>query len=55
MSLIQSEIPCRPIYMRANNNGGIQIIFSENIVLTEYENLLDAIQESGALQLQLIS
>ena len=41
--------------MRVNNNGRIQIIFNENIVLTEYENLVEAIQESGALQLQLIN
>ena len=37
--------------MRANNNGRVQIVFSEKIVLEEYENLVEAIQESGALQL----
>ena len=41
--------------MRANNNGRVQIVFSEKIVLEDYENLVEAIQESGALQLQLIS
>ena len=50
ISLIESDIICRPIYMRANNNGRVQIVFSERIVLEEYENLIEAIQESGALQ-----
>ena len=35
--------------MRVNNNGRVQIVFSEKIVLEEYENLVEAIHESGAL------
>ena len=41
--------------MRADIKGKIKIKFKEQIVLADYENLMEEIQESGTIQLQLIS
>ena len=52
--LMKSDEPCRPLFTRVNNNGKIDITFSEKIILSDYENLSEEIVESGAIQLQLM-